>query len=531
MATLSRRRFGAAIAAWGGPWLAGVPSGLRGVAAGREILPAAPSILLAGRPRVTHGVASGDVDATSAVVWARSDQAARMIVEWSEDEAFTSRRRRAGEVTGVSADHTAKMRLQGLPPGRRVFYRVCFEDRQGVAGDWETGSLVTAGTGAGRGREPRVDFVWSGDTCGQGYGIDEDRGGMRTYASMLAQDPQFLVHSGDTIYADDALPAEIRLPDGTLWRNRLTEEKSKPAETLDEFRGNHRYNLLDPQVRRFNARVPVFAQWDDHEVLNNWYPGERLPAASGYRVREVDLLAARSRQAFFEYQPIRSHPDRRIFRRIRRGSLCELFFLDLRSYRSPNGPNRQPMRGPDTAYLGSAQLAWLKEAMAASTATWKFVCSDMPLGLVVRDGPDAFENAANGDGPPLGRELELASLLRHLRDHRVRNVVWLTADVHYCASHFYDPARAQFGEFDGFWEFVSGPLHAGTFGPGILDDTFGPQVRYSSRRPGQTPSGPWTADQFFGRVGIDPVTRVARVSHLDRDGRHLWGIDLEPAAS
>jgi alkaline phosphatase D len=25
---------------------------------------------------------------------------------------------------------------------------------------------------------------------------------------------------------------------------------------------------------------------------------------------------------------------------------------------------------------------------------------------------------------------------------------------------------------------VSGPLHAGTFGPGQLDNTFGPQLRY-----------------------------------------------------
>lgn len=516
MATMSRRRFGVALAAWSGPL----------IGATRTVPAHSPAIRVADRPRVTDGVCSGDVDASSAVVWSRCDRTARMMVEWSENDRFSSPRRQVGPVTGPESDHTAKLLLRDLPPGRRLFYRVCFEDRQGLAGDWETGSLVTAGTGTGR--DPGVHFVWSGDTCGQGYGIDEARGGLRTYAAMLEQDPQFLVHSGDTIYADDALVPEVRLPDGTLWRNRVTEAKSKVAETLEDFRGNHRYNLLDAHVRRFHARVPVFPQWDDHEVVNNWYPGETLAVASGYRAREVDLLAARSRRAFFEYQPIRSHPGQRIFRRVRRGSLCELFFLDLRSYRSPNGPNRQPMRGPDTELLGTAQLAWLKESLAASSATWKFVCSDLPLGLVVRDGPEAFENAANGDGPALGRELELASLLRHLRDHRVRNVVWLTADVHYCASHFYDPARARFTDFDGFWEFVSGPLHAGTFGPGILDDTFGPQVRFSSRMPGQAPSGPWSADQFFGSVRIDPVTRVASVAHFNRDGRRLWGVDLEP---
>ena len=67
--------------------------------------------------------------------------------------------------------------------------------------------------------------------------------------------------------------------------------------------------------------------------------------------------------------------------------------------------------------------------------------------------------------PPLGRELEIARLLNFIEDNRIRNIVWLTADVHYTAAHFYHPARAQFTEFDPFWEFVSGPLNAGTFGP------------------------------------------------------------------
>ena len=54
------------------------------------------------------------------------------------------------------------------------------------------------------------------------------------------------------------------------------EEKSKVAETLTEFRGNYKYNLLDENVKQFNAEVPILAQWDDHEVTNNWYPGEIL---------------------------------------------------------------------------------------------------------------------------------------------------------------------------------------------------------------------------------------------------------------
>src|SRR5439155_4995580 len=109
----------------------------------------------------------------------------------------------------------------------------------------------------------------------------------------------------------------------------------------------------------------------------------------------------------------------------------------------------------------------------------------------VPDGPVNFEAFANADGgPPLGRELEVAEVLQHLREHNVRNVVWLTADVHYAAAHHYDPERAAFKDFLPFWEFVAGPLHAGTFGPNPLDATFGPEVRFLGIPAGMKPNRP-----------------------------------------
>jgi len=70
--------------------------------------------------------------------------------------------------------------------------------------------------------------------------------------------------------------AWVTLDDGSVWKNITTRKKSKVAETLTEFRGNYIYNLLDENIRRFNAQVPQLVQWDDHEVTNNWYPGEIL---------------------------------------------------------------------------------------------------------------------------------------------------------------------------------------------------------------------------------------------------------------
>ena len=63
---------------------------------------------------------------------------------------------------------------------------------------------------------------------------------------------------------------------------------------------------------------------------------------------------------------------------------------------------------------------------------------------------------AQGDGPPRGRELEIADLLAFIKRAGIRNTLWLTADVHYTAAHYYDPSKAVFQEFEPFWEFVSG---------------------------------------------------------------------------
>lgn len=272
----------------------------------------------------------------------------------------------------------------------------------------------------------------------------------------------------------------------------------------------------------------MFAQWDDHETVNNWYPGEVLDDPR-YTTTDVDVLAARAKRAFHEYMPVREQraEEGRIYRMVPHGPSLDIFFLDMRTYRGPNTANDQPAPGPDTDLLGQRQLRWLKRALRASRATWKVIASDMPLGLVVPDG-SAFEAVANADdGAALGREHELADLLRFIAGNGVVNVVWLTADVHYTAAHHYHPERAAFQDFAPFWEFVSGPLHAGTFGPNALDGTFGPRVVFqrAADRPNQPPSD---GLQFFGHVSIDGATDVMTVMLKDLTGATLFAVDLEP---
>jgi len=483
----------------------------------------APAQSAGERPLIVNGIQSGDVSGGNAVIWSRCDRPARMIVDYATTESMANAQRAVSPAVLETSDFTAKVELEGLPAGQTVFYTVSFEDlaNPGVMSEPARGRLRTPGTGD-------ITFTWSGDTAGQGWGIDESRGGMTIYETMRTHNPDFFLHSGDTIYADGPLKEEVTLVDGTIWQNLVTPEKTKVAETLAEYRGNYRYNLLDANVRTLAAEVPMLVQWDDHETLNNWYPGEMLLADERYTVKSSSLLAANSRQAFFEYMPIRTDPSgaMRIERVIRRGAMLDIFFLDMRTNRGPNTPNREEI---ETPFLGADQLAWLKRELLSSNATWKAIASDMPIGLLVPDGETDFEAVGNGDGPALSRELEIARLLRFIRDNAIRNVVWFTADVHYTAAHRYDPTAAKFTEFAPFWEFVSGPLNAGTFGPNGLDNTFGPQVVYQKApAEGQVNLPPSDGLQFFGHVRIDGASQVMTVTLRDAADNALWSIDLEP---
>jgi alkaline phosphatase D len=483
----------------------------------------------ADRPVVTSGVQSGDVGSDGGVVWARADRPSQMLVEVATTESFADVRALPPIAALPESDFTAKMLLENLPAGQEIFYRVRFRDLAhiGVESEPAVGRFRTAPAD-----RRDVSFVWGGDVAGQGWGINPDDGGMFTFATMRKHRPDFLLHSGDTVYADGPIKGEVTLPDGKVWKNVTTPEKSKVAETLDEFRAAHKYNFMDDHLRAFNAEVPVFVQWDDHDVVNNWSLSKELPAA--YKERSITLLAARSARAFHEMYPMResiTEPGR-VYRTLNYGPHLDVFMLDERSYRGANGPNQETAYGPESYFLGPEQLAWLKRALLNSRATWKVIASDQPLSIIVYDdarNKKGSEAVAQGDGPPRGRELEIADLLRFIKASGVVNTVWLTADVHYAAAHYYNPDKAQFQEFDPFWEFVAGPLHAGTFGPNDLDNTFGPELKFiKAPGPGNQNLPPSAGMQFFGHVRIEGASGQMTVTLRDRADVALWSTTLDP---
>jgi alkaline phosphatase D len=154
--------------------------------------------------------------------------------------------------------------------------------------------------------------------------------------------------------------------------------------------------------------------------------------------------------------------------------------LDGRYYRSRND-------APDEAgktLLGPQKLAWLKETLAHSRATWKVVSVDVPLSVPTgsRYGRDAWANGNTTE--PVGRtgfEHELLDLMRFLDDHQVKNVVFLAADVHFAAQIRYSIDPNGDGNPLIIHELIAGPLSAMRRQPPLtgFDSTLGPEILYA----------------------------------------------------
>jgi alkaline phosphatase D len=394
-------------------------------------------------PSLPDGTAVGDITSHSAELWLKTVGSKRVQIEWASVEAWrrisamatvqSAAARTPPVVTGPETDFAVTVSFDKLSPHTRYRYYVLVSDpnhrsedsRPHVAAQGEFTTLP------GPSASVPVVFAWSGDLGG----LDRCRrgeGGYPIFDTIREQKPDFFIFLGDTIYGDHVCPT----PPNEAGSNFI-------ATTLAEYRAKHQYQRGAAALRRFLETVPVYVIWDDHEVKNNFAGTFEPQMAAG-------------RQAFREYWPIqtdRSDPHR-LYRRIRYGSDLELFLLDTRQYRSRNADHD----GPAKTMLGAAQLQWLLEGLAGSTATWKVIVTSVPLSVPKPGGAavPGYDGWAGGtDGTGFERERQV--LVDAILEKSISNVVFLGGDIHWVQANIYDPNQDGVADF---YEFVSGPLSA-----------------------------------------------------------------------
>ena len=396
-------------------------------------------IAATGANPLPQGIAVGDVTSQSALLWLRTEGSQAVQIEWASVAAWelmskmatirSPATRTAVFVTSADRDYTLTISLDGLASATRYRYHVLVGQAQGepliLAAHGEFTTLPDAENSA------PVIFAWSGDLGSQGR-CRRGAAGYPIFDVMRAQQLDFFLFLGDTMYADHLCPSPPNEP-GADFR----------ATTLAEYRARHRYQRGAEALRRFLSSVPVYVIWDDHEVRNN-FAG---PSDSQMPV---------GRQALREYWPIRVASDdpQRLYRRVRAGADLEFFILDTRQYRSRNADQD----GPAKTMLGEKQLQWLLSGLTESTATWKVIVTTVPLSISKGGGAGVPGNdgwAGGADGTGFERERQV--IVDYILGRKVKNVVFLAGDVHYVQANAYDPNG------DGtpdFHEFVVGPLSA-----------------------------------------------------------------------
>lgn len=426
--------------------LACMPAVFGCVSASREGLP--PGSPFAETAAVStnllpQGIVVGDVTGESALLWLRTDGPMKVQVEWAPVVAWDSLSKMAPAVTpmartpllttGPDTDFTLTIPIEGLTPSTRYRYYVSVSTK-GHEGTQTNARMAAQGeftTLPDAKSQVPVTFAWSGDLGGQQH-CRRGTAGYPIFDVIRAQQLDFFLILGDSIYADDVCPSPPNEP-GADFR----------ATTLAEYRARHRDQRGAEALRRFLETTPVYAIWDDHEVRNDF-------------AGPFDSQMPVGRQALREYWPIRVASDdpHRLYRTVRAGVNLELFILDTRQYRSRN----DDQDGPAKTMLGERQLQWLLSGLTESSATWKVIVTTVPLSIPKGGGAGGHGNDGWAGGPGIpGFERERQVIVDHILGRNLKNVVFLAGDVHYVQANVYDPNG------DGtpdFHEFVVGPLSA-----------------------------------------------------------------------
>jgi alkaline phosphatase D len=478
---------------------------------------------------ITHGIASGDVTNQSAIIWSRvNDQSAQMNVEYDTNPNFTNPLRKTAQANSTT-DFTAHAKLDGLKPDTQYYYRVWFsasdivnntnsDTRNNLSATSDIAEQIEVGTfrtapsfnmTSNSSSSSAISFIWGADLGGQNYCRNAEEGGYSIFKSMQSLSADFFIANGDMIYADGACLKQGPIVNNstnnqtTTWTNIPGDFKSLADPSVDwsnitevrsVFLEHWKYNRNDTYFKEFLSNVSMYSQWDDHEIINDF--GSKWPYWNLFSIDREGYpnIVSEGRNAFLYYSPLdrsdnnsytTSDREKHIYRSFNWGKDLDLFIIDARSYRSQNHLADTP--DSNKTMLGEEQLQWLKQELSNSNATWKVISSDVPISIPTgsntsilgRDGW-ANGNETNNYSYYTGFESELTDILGFIDEQGIKNIVFITTDVHFPAFIRYNFDLNNDGNMTEIHELVSGPLSAFRLGVPfpMLDETFNATLLY-----------------------------------------------------
>jgi alkaline phosphatase D len=253
-----------------------------------------------------EGVASGDPDPHSVILWSRRpfDRGQRHVltVEVAADEAFRRIVATAPAPVSAAADWTCRVLVAGLQPATVYWYRFTDADGNGS----RVGRTITA-PDPGDGRPVNFAFV----SC-----QDINDGKLNAYRRMIFEDEKaapadqlgFVLHLGDFIYEVIWYPEDLKTRfDRPVYEVCRIPDAGKAGNvhfplTVEGYRAVYRAYLRDPDLQDARARWPFVAMWDNHEF--SWQGWQSIVKGGGYEQPGQSVKVA-ANQAWFEYQPAR----------------------------------------------------------------------------------------------------------------------------------------------------------------------------------------------------------------------------------
>lgn len=398
----------------------------------RPATSAVPAPAFEGPVPFVLGVASGDPDATSVVLWTRilgsidettSARDHSVAVDVARDEEFTDLVHSSLQSAPAQHGHSVHMLATNLEPDTWYWYRFRIGEHTSPVGRTRT----VPDTG-----DAPIRFGFS--SC-QNW----ESGAYAAHRHLAEADLDLFVWLGDYIYEYGPGNGAVVSSAGQRIHN------SPEVETLEGYRARYALYKSDPHLQAHHAARPWIVTWDDHEVDNN-HAG--LTSQDGQDLAAFEQRRFAAHQAWWENMPVRLDPPSPdgafpIYRTTSWGSLLDLHLLDGRQYRDPQPADGEPLilpgvgdlgirllgptaTDPSQTMLGTEQRSWLEQQVANSNATWNALGNQVYMhGLNAFPGDVPATNTDTWDGY-FGERKELLETLTSTSD----NLVVLSGDFH-----------------------------------------------------------------------------------------------------